>query len=87
MIDIVKIKQRRTLLGLGSFAEVRTRMCRMGYHSETTQVTLGDIKRLRKELGLTINEGVDSKTFYDGTDDMTSLLAEYQENIRRLADR
>jgi hypothetical protein len=87
MIDICKVEQRRKFLGFGAIEEKRTRVTRTGYYSENGQVAVVDIRKLRRELNLDTEHGVDSQAFYWGTDDMTSLLAEYQDNIRRLADR
>lgn len=87
MIDVYKIEKRRSILGLGPVKEYRSRVTKMGYQSETKQVALTELRKLRKECGLTIEKGIDSEAFYRGADDMSSLLAEYQDSIRRLADR
>jgi prophage maintenance system killer protein len=87
MIDVCKIEKRHSLFGLGALKEVSTRITRLGYHSETKQVTMNDIRKLRKDCKLTVEYGVDSESFYRGTDEMTSLLFEYQDHIRRLANR
>lgn len=58
-----------------------------GYPGDTKQVSKGDLRNIRKLCKLTSSNGVDSQSFYHGVDDMTSLLSEYQQNLRRLADR
>jgi death-on-curing protein len=87
MIDVVKITKRTGLLALVVGSEHRRRIGRLGYPSESKQVSKDDLRVLRKMCELTYKHGVDSQTFYVGVDDMTSLLAEYQDNIRRLAER
>jgi prophage maintenance system killer protein len=86
-IDVVKIEKRSGLAALFSGKEARHRVGRIGYPGDTRQVAKGDIRKIRKLCGLTSKEGIDSQSFYHGVDDMTSLLAGYQENLRRLANR
>jgi death-on-curing protein len=86
MIDIIKVEKRSGLAFFGG-PERRQRVGRIGYPGDTRQVSLGDIRRVRRMCGLTSTQGIDSQAFYHGVDDMTSLLAEYQDNLRRLADR
>jgi hypothetical protein len=76
--------------GLSAFfagPEMRRRVGRIGYPGDARQVAKGDIRKVRRLCGLTSKEGIDSQSFYYGVDDMTSLIAEYQENLRRLANR
>ena len=87
MIDIIKMRKRTGLSALLMGSETFQRIGRIGYPSDTRQVSKGDLRKIRKMCGLTQLEGVDSQSFYYGVDDMTSLLAEYQDNIRRLANR
>jgi death-on-curing protein len=87
MIDIIKIEQRSGLAALIAGKESRRRIARVGYPSETRQVAKGDIRKIRKLCGLTSDHGIDSQSFYHDVDDMTSLIAGYQVNLRRLADR
>jgi death-on-curing protein len=86
-IDIVNVEQHSGLFGIGA-REVRKRVGRIGYHSETTQVAKSDIKKLRERCGLTFKSHmVDSLEFYDGVNPMNFLLAEYQDILVSLADR
>jgi death-on-curing family protein len=87
MIDIVRVQQRTGLLAFIAGSEHRQRVGRIGYPSENKQVSREDLKSVRKQCHLTHKYGIDSQTFYFGVDDMTSLLADYQDNIRRLAER
>jgi death-on-curing protein len=86
-IDIIKIWPRSGVFAFLVGKESRARIGRIGYPGETKQVTKGDLRKIRKQCELTSRHGIDSQSFYHNVDDMTSLLAEYQENLRRLADR
>lgn len=86
-IDIIKIQRRSGLAAFISGRESRHRVGRVGYLGDTKQVSKTDIRQVRRLCGLTSREGVDSQSFYFGVDDMSSLIAEYQENLRRLANR
>jgi hypothetical protein len=86
-IDIIKIWPRSGVFAFLVGKESRTRIGRIGYPGETKQVTKGDLRKIRKQCELTSQHGIDSQSFYHNVDDMTSLLAEYQENLRRLANR
>jgi death-on-curing family protein len=87
MIDVVKVERRTGLVAFIAGTERRYRVGRLGYPSENKQVSKDDLRAVRKKCNLTHKHGIDSQTFYFGVDDMTSLLAEYQDNIRRLAER
>ena len=86
-IDLIKIQPRSGVLAMLIGKEQRTRVARIGFPGDTKQVNKGDLRKIRKLCDLTSRHGVDSQSFYRGVDDMTSLLAEYQENLRRLANR
>jgi len=86
-IDIIKVEKRSGLSALFGRRETHRRLGRIGYPGDTKQVAKGDIRKIRKLCGLTSKEGIDSQSFYYDVDDMTSLIASYQENLRRLANR
>ena len=86
-IDIIKIEKRSGLSALFSGREARRRVGRIGYPGDTKQVARGDVRKIRRICHLTSREGIDSQSFYRGVDDMSSLIAAYQENLRRLATR
>jgi prophage maintenance system killer protein len=87
MIDVVKIEKRSGLVAFFSGSEIRHRIGRLGYPGDTRQVSRGDIRKVRRMCNLTPDDGIDSQSFYHDVDDMTSLIAEYQNNLRRLANR
>lgn len=86
-IDLIQVSKRSGVIAFFVGKESRARIARIGYPGDTKQVGKGDIRKIRKLCGLTSRNGIDSQSFYNDVDDMTSLLSEYQENRRRLADR
>jgi death-on-curing family protein len=86
-IDLIQIWPRTGVLAFLVGKESRTRVARIGYPGETRQLSKVELRRIRKLCNLTSEHGIDSQSFYHDIDDMTSLLAEYQKNLRRLADR
>ena len=87
MIDVIKVEKRTGLIALFSGSETRHRVGRVGYPGDTRQVSRGDIRKVRRMCHLMPDDGIDSQSFYHGVDDMASLIAEYQDNLRRLANR
>lgn len=67
--------------------EVIDRVCNIGFPGWSKQVGKGRISHIRKSLGLTVGDGVDSKSFFDGVDDMQMLIQVYEGALKRLADR
>lgn len=65
----------------------KRRVCVLGFPGWSKQVGKGRIGHLRKELGLTPENGVDSQSFFNGIDDMKVLIDIYEGALRRLADR
>jgi death-on-curing protein len=87
-IDVVKLELKKPLVPLFRRARVESRfILQIGFPSWTKQVGTGTIQSVRKATGLTLRNQVDSRTFYFGVDDVRSLIAHYQEPLRRLAYR
>jgi len=84
-IDLIKVTSKRKIFG--GRQPVRSRIGKIGYHSHSVQVQKGDLRHVRKITGLTHKNGCDSQSFYYGLSDLQSMLAEYQEPLRSLADR
>lgn len=63
------------------------RVAQIGFPSWGKQVGLGAINTVRKACELTPDHGVDSQVFFNGVDDLESLIAHYEEPLRRLAYR
>ena len=85
-ISVNKRIKRRRFLGKGHKEEV-VRVCRIGFPGWSKQVSKGDIKYLRNELGLTQENGIDSAAFYKNADNIRGLIASYEGALRRLAFR
>ena len=66
--------------------EIR-KVCSLGFPGWSKQVKQGRLAHIRKELGLTSKDGIDSQSFYNDVDDMSGLLTKYQGALRRLATR
>ncbi|MDK2746999.1 MAG: type II toxin-antitoxin system death-on-curing family toxin [Brevundimonas sp.] len=65
----------------------RRRVAQIGFPSWGKQVGLGAISTVRSACGLTADNGIDSQVFYNGVDDLESLIAFYEEPLRSLAYR
>ena len=66
--------------------EVR-RVCRLGFPGWNKQVGQGRLKHVREQLKLTVKDGVDAQSFFNGLDDMKVLMQMYEGALTRLADR
>lgn len=65
--------------------EVRRRIGYIGYCDEGTDVSLKDLKNLRRMCGLTEEGGVDSDSFYTGAEVVDAFVNRYRTVLRRLA--
>ncbi|MEE4211713.1 MAG: type II toxin-antitoxin system death-on-curing family toxin [Parvularcula sp.] len=63
------------------------RVLKIGYPSEGKEVGRKALMSLRKATGLTAENGVDAQVFFKGADPLRKLIGEYEEPLRRLADR
>jgi hypothetical protein len=87
-IDIVRFDKKRKILGvLGKSETIETKLGQIGFPSWKTQVGKGAINTVRKVTDLLPEKGIDSETFFHGTDTMESLIDIYHAPLRRLADR
>ncbi|HIE02135.1 MAG TPA: type II toxin-antitoxin system death-on-curing family toxin [Thiotrichaceae bacterium] len=87
-IDVIKNTKSRQYFGvLGKEKIVKQRVTQIGFPEWTQQVGKGAINTVRKATQLTPEHGVDSQTFFQSTDPMPSLIAEYRGPLQRLADR
>lgn len=86
-IDVIRVSHNKGFLGIGQ-GESRRKIGRIGFPSETRQVTKGDLKKVRELCSLDFKKNfVDSVEFYEGINPMSFLLNEYQDILVRLADR
>lgn len=86
-IDVCRIETTRGLLGLGKRRTVFIKVAQIGFPGWKRQISRNAISTVRRETGLTPEKGVDSQTFYKGTDPLHSLIAEYSAPLERLAFR
>lgn len=86
-IEVVEYKER-FLNPFGLFdKKIRNKLGNIGFPGWTRQVYKGELKRVRDLTGLTEANGYDSQVFYQDADPLSQLINEYQEPLRRLADR
>ena len=86
-IEVVIYRKKRRLLGFGSPIEERIRIGRIGFPSDTAQVSRNTLQHVRDLTNLSAKDGVDSAAFFDGLDPVQSLIANYNEPLMRLAYR
>lgn len=86
-IDIVKIEERRSLMGFGKRKEVYTKVAQIGFPGWKKQVGKGAIATVRRETKLTAEKGIDSATFFRGVDPLYTLIDQYAGPLNRLAFR
>ncbi len=84
-IDVVRLEEVRRFF----HTRIEKRfVTRIRFPSWTKQVDANTLNRVREATGLTYKEnGIDSKDFFFGTEEVRLLIAHYQEPLRRLADR
>jgi len=56
----------------------------VGYRDDGTEVSLKDLKSLRKLCNLREEDGVDSDAFYDEADAVDAFVNRYRTVLRRL---
>lgn len=86
-IDICRIEQSRRLFGFGKVKTKHVKITQIGFPGWKRQVARSAISKVRKETKLVLEKGVDSESFYRGTDPLYSLIAEYAGPLERLAHR
>lgn len=85
-IDVVQYRKSAKFFGYGDKTQIQ-KLGVIGYPGETRQVQKGDLKSVRRMTGLDAKNGYDSQVFYKDEEPLDFLIAEYQEPLRRLADR
>jgi death-on-curing protein len=85
-IDVVRVTRRRHWLTRKD-QEVVQRVCQIGFPGWKRMVGQGAINTVRHATDLTPERGCDSLVFFRGFDPMSELVKEYENPLRRLADR
>lgn len=85
-IDVIRVED----IPGGWFTNPRVRrqkIMSLGFPGWTRQVAKGDIKAVRQATNLTHERGIDSQAFFNGVEDLHTLIAHYQDPLRRLSQR
>jgi len=86
-IDVCRIETKRTLFGYGKPRTDLVKIAQIGFPGWKRQVGKGAISTVREKSKLVIEKGIDSASFFRGTDTLPSLIAEYSGPLERLAHR
>lgn len=84
--DIMKIKQEKTLLGLGT-KQRHVRMIQIGFPGWKRQVNPKALKEVLKACQLTDEHGIDSHSFFHDGEPLNALIDIYRGPLKRLKDR
>lgn len=63
------------------------RVSQIGFPGWSREVSRNAISTVRKSTGLLPENGVDAQVFFKGADPLSTLIGEYEEPLKRLADR
>lgn len=83
-VDVVKLDRQPASL-FRKARVVRKRIGSIGYRDEGTEVSVKDLKNLRKMCKLTEADGVDTDAFYDDAAVVDAFVNRYRTVLRRLA--
>ena len=86
-IDVCRIEKRRGIFGFGRVRTELSKVAQIGFPGWKRQVGKGAISTVRNKTELMPEKGVDSASFYRGTDPLYALIAQYSGPLERLAHR
>ncbi len=86
-IDVVRTEPVKKYGFIPSSKKKEVRLGRIIFRGWSRDVEPAGLDRVRKMTGLTLEQGVDSKIFFRGAESLPSLIEEYSEMLRRLADK
>ena len=86
-IDLIKISEEATGLFGRKKIIVEKRITSIGFPGWTRQVNVDAVKKVRRITGLTVENGYDSDTFYHEADSLPILINEFQNLLKRLANK
>jgi death-on-curing protein len=84
-VEVMRVEIQKPSLLRREAREVRRRVGWIGYRDEGTDVSVKDLKDIRRMCYLTEADGVDSDAFYNGTAVVDSFVNRYRTVLRRLA--
>ena len=83
--EVIRVNIEKPTLLRRQAREVRRRVGWIGYRDEGTDVSLKDLKDIRRMCYLTEADGVDSDAFYNGAAVIGSFVNRYRTLLKRLA--
>jgi len=84
--DVILEHQSKGFLGIGR-RTIERRVSQIGFRNWGEDVSMRDLRKVREDTGLTAEKGYDSQVFFQRSDPMISLIAQYQNPSRRLAKK
>ncbi len=85
MIDVVRLEPQKGGFFRRQAKLVKKRLGTIGYRNEGTEVSIKDVKAVRRMCQLREEDGVDSAAFYNDEAVVDSFLNRYRTVLRRLA--
>lgn len=87
-IDVVRIDPpKKGIFGVGSAPERHVHLAQVGFPGWKEQVHKAALKTIRLATGMTTQNGFDNQVLFNGAEPLNSLISEYAEPLKRLADR
>jgi death-on-curing family protein len=88
-INVVRVEaaRRANFLGLGGRPEREVYLAQVGFPGWKDQVHKSALKTIREATGLTTKNGCDTQVFFQEAEPLSSLISEYAEPLRRLANK
>jgi death-on-curing family protein len=88
-IKVVRIEpaKRANFLGIGGKPEREVYLAQIGFPGWKDQVHKSALKTVREATGLTTENGCDTKVFFENAEPLNSLISEYSEPLKRLANK
>jgi death-on-curing protein len=84
-VEVVKVETEKPTLLRRHPRTVRKRVGWIGYRNEGTEVSIKDLKAVRRMCKLTEADGVDTDAFYNHSAVVDSFINQYRTVLRRLA--
>jgi death-on-curing family protein len=84
-IEVLKVEQQTTGLLRRTIRTVKRRVGWIGHRNEGTEVSIKDLKDLRRMCKLCEEDGVDADAFYNHTAVIDAFVNRYRRVLRRLA--
>jgi hypothetical protein len=88
-INVVRVEpaRRANFLGLGGRPEGEKYLAQVGFPEWKDQVHKSALKTVREATGLTTKNGCDTQVFFQEAEPLSSLIREYAEPPKRLANK